>query len=125
VARREFSGLPIHRCSSSEQIELAQVRIDATEWFQNTANGRSDADNAPVAVTFQTQKIVAMIGAARRGHQIYDDLVPEILSFLQAVTDEANTLIDVQNTPSAEEVWTRLEAVPWPRPGKPQNQPDT
>lgn len=85
-------------------------------------------DEHPVTLTvLQAQKIVAILSAGRRGHQVYQEATDEVVNFLEAAALESlrtHENLDVTMTRSAADHWQVLDELPWPVAGPPRAQPD-
>lgn len=107
------------------QTESAQAQIDAVAWYQEHTDGARAGDDVLVGLTvFQASKIAAMMTAAKNGFHAYQNSLPNIALFLSALSIEADTDSSVRQSVSAEKLWSRINDLPWPRPGDPVGQPD-
>lgn len=102
-----------------------EYELKVADWFQSVTDAQRPGDDEPVQITVrQALKIAAIIGAVARGHDSYLPALRDCGWFLECAQAEASTSrTAMKMSMTAEAAWQRVDAYPWPRPGKPRSQP--
>jgi hypothetical protein len=108
----------------SDSFAEADLHIASSDWLQQTKKSHP-GDDEPILITvYEAQFMAAIARAASDSHLAYVDALRRVSMFLKARVIEHQADSPIFASRTSADIWSGIDKLPWPRGGKPQDQPD-